>query len=160
MINEIFQKSGSEFPIKIGAKAEVQLYASRLVNGENQLLITYEGDMFLTLGNGAYRALSGSGIATQISQLSELINQLENRVEANEISSSDFATNITNGMNDLVQNDAAQNQVIVELTKKVDDFIDLNTVETTQLKQDIIAINNSISALHDLIQDINNILNP
>ena len=41
-----------QFPIKIGNNANVAKYASTLTNGEEQLLITRQGEMFVTDGMG------------------------------------------------------------------------------------------------------------
>lgn len=43
-----------EFPIKIGNDSNVASYSAKLVAGEEQLLVTREGNLYLTDGNGGY----------------------------------------------------------------------------------------------------------
>ena len=48
----INSKKSFDFPIKIGNEINVASYASKLTNGEEQLLITREGGLHLTDGAG------------------------------------------------------------------------------------------------------------
>lgn len=43
-----------EFPVKVGDAADVLDYAAALIGGEEQLLITREGKLYLTKGDGTY----------------------------------------------------------------------------------------------------------
>lgn len=47
-----------EFPVKIGNEEDVAAFAESLIGGEEQLLITREGKLFLTDGNGGYSQLN------------------------------------------------------------------------------------------------------
>lgn len=81
MLNKIFKNSGAEFPIKIGDKNEVQLYASRLVNGECQLLITYCGELYLAKGDSTYIEISGSGIDQNLDNLKLELAKLDKKID-------------------------------------------------------------------------------
>lgn len=47
-----------EFPVKIGNEADVAEFSASLIAGEEQLLITREGKLYLTNGNGGYKVVS------------------------------------------------------------------------------------------------------
>lgn len=47
-----------DFPIKIGNKANVESYARKLTDGQEQLLVTRDGSLYLTDGNGGYVPVS------------------------------------------------------------------------------------------------------
>ena len=49
----------SKFPIKVGDESNVKNYASTLTNGEEQLLISRDGKLYLTVGDGSYKEISG-----------------------------------------------------------------------------------------------------
>lgn len=48
----------SDFPIKVGNETEVSTYANSLTNGEEQLLITRYGKLYLTNGLGGYTEIT------------------------------------------------------------------------------------------------------
>lgn len=50
-----------EFPVKVGNAEDVESFAGTLVSGEEQLLITREGGLFITDGMGGYTQCGGSG---------------------------------------------------------------------------------------------------
>lgn len=62
-----------QFPIRIGNESKVDAYAATMNNGEEQLLITREGGLYLTRGNGTY---------IQVGVSMEKFNQLEQRILA------------------------------------------------------------------------------
>lgn len=47
-----------EFPVKIGNEEDVAPYAESLIGGEEQVLVTREGKLFLTDGNGSYKTVA------------------------------------------------------------------------------------------------------
>ena len=58
-ITEIIS-DGLEFPIKIGTSEQIELYSSKLLSGEEQLLIDKNGEMYLTDGQGGYKQIGGN----------------------------------------------------------------------------------------------------
>ena len=47
-------------PVKIGDKENVQAYAATLTEGQEQLLVTRDGSMFITDGQGGYKKTKAS----------------------------------------------------------------------------------------------------
>ena len=47
-------------PVKIGDKKNVQAYAATLTEGQEQLLVTRDGGMFITDGQGGYKIIKAS----------------------------------------------------------------------------------------------------
>lgn len=67
-----------EFPVAVIEEAEVTGYADSLINGEEQLLITPEGNLYLTNGNKSYveagvRKAKYQALENRIAALEELI---------------------------------------------------------------------------------------
>lgn len=72
-----------EFPIKIGNEEDVKDYSNSLIGGEEQLLITREGKLYLTDGNGDYINAGGTDAnshihdnAAQLNKIGESVNML------------------------------------------------------------------------------------
>lgn len=97
MLNKILNNSGAQFPIKVGNKAEVHLYASRLVNGECQLLITYEGELYLAKGDATYIEISGSGIDQSLDNINLELVRLDKKIDLTFETLSETLSNIQSG---------------------------------------------------------------
>lgn len=147
-LNNILKNSGSEFPIKIGARADVKKYASRLVNGENQLLVSFEGDLFLTNGDGTYLALSGSGISEILKNLQDEISQIINRINSNEESTSRTLQTIHNSINTINETMQAHDSSISGLSSSLDEL-------SEEINENISSVSNAIIELQESINRIN-----
>lgn len=80
------------FPVQIGNEADVRLYAESLTKGERQLLITEEGNMFITNGDGTFNETNGNNAKNKIAQISSKIEKLEEKINE---SSSDISQEIS-----------------------------------------------------------------
>ena len=67
-----------KLPIKIGDKTNLQTYAATLVSGEEQLLITREGTLHISVGDGTLRDIE-LGLTEEEAQ--NLLNPLTAKVE-------------------------------------------------------------------------------
>lgn len=65
------------FPVQIGYERDVAPYADSLVNGEQQLLVSVEGNIFLTNGDGTYTELEGNNAKKRIEALKTIISDIE-----------------------------------------------------------------------------------
>ena len=56
----------SNFPIKVGDSSGIDTYASTLISGEEQLLITRDGKQYLTKGDGTKIPISDVIVVTSL----------------------------------------------------------------------------------------------
>lgn len=84
------------FPVQFGYEADIPAYASTLIKDEVQLLISLEGNFFLTNGDGTYRTLNKEDkIARQaIENLNTAVSNLSNRLDNISLDSSSVNVNI------------------------------------------------------------------
>lgn len=119
MINKIFKNSGAEFPIKIGNKDEVHLYATRLVNGECQLLITYCGELYLAKGDSTYIEISGSGVDQSLDNLKLELAKLDKKID---LRFETLTTALEEAENGNLEKFSTLDADIKANTKKIDDL--------------------------------------
>lgn len=53
-IQEVGKSEDPKFPVKVGNESHVDAYAKTLTKGEEQILVTREGGLYLTNGTGGY----------------------------------------------------------------------------------------------------------
>lgn len=72
-------------PVQFGYESDVPAYAATLIKNEKQLLISLEGNLFLTLGDGTFKQLGNSddmardminNIATALTNLQNNVNNI------------------------------------------------------------------------------------
>lgn len=70
-----------EFPVKVGDEADVLDYAADLIGGEEQLLITREGILYLTDGNGSFKNISETDLTDYYNkqEVNTLIADVDNK---------------------------------------------------------------------------------
>lgn len=61
------------FPVKIGNEVDVKAYSESLIKGEQQLLVTVEGNIFITNGDGTYSESKGNNARDNILAIAEII---------------------------------------------------------------------------------------
>lgn len=70
------------FPVKIGNEIDVKPYSESLIKGEKQLLVTVEGNIFITNGDGTYKEFKGNDVDIKLEELKNtLIFLLDEKYE-------------------------------------------------------------------------------
>lgn len=69
-----------DFPVKVGDEIDVLDYAANLTDGEEQLLITREGDLYITNGEGGFTNISKSDLSNYYDkqEVDNLIANIDN----------------------------------------------------------------------------------
>lgn len=101
----------SQFPIKIGTKEELDLYVQRLTHGEKQVLLEYNGNQYLSVGDGTYipvSEVSNIGLSNKVGDIqdvtlpSELIGKsLVEMIKINFTNANDAKSNLIDIIGDI-----------------------------------------------------------
>lgn len=161
-----------QFPVKVGEDDRVQIYASSLINGEEQILITRTGKIYLTDGKGSYLDLRSNNVFTK-EEISHLLQNLDTTLnEATNVKIADLDSDIkivdtkTNELADLIEaiknsfNDSIeQNLLVIEENKNsIENNLESFKLETTESILNIseaietlgLSLNNSNSNIGDI----------
>lgn len=114
------------FPVKIGNEVDVKAYSESLIKGEQQLLVTVEGNFFITNGDGTFSEFNGNNAKDGILALHKLISDLENNKSDISHKHNDIyyiKDEINNIINEVDKADAEINDKILKINK---DIVDVN----------------------------------
>ena len=101
------------FPVKITETKYVASYSAKLVNGEEQLIITRDCRLYLTDGKGGYIEFKSINSGVTLLEVQKLIDKLDEKL-TNEI-------NDTN--NDLDTLTSTINQLIADINLKFENYV-------------------------------------
>lgn len=88
------KKTILKFPLKVGHDKDVEKYSSSLVNGEEQLLVTRECNMYITDGHGGYKTISTKKEKEILDKIEEINNSIETLKKCDENIEKDYKERI------------------------------------------------------------------
>lgn len=132
------------FPVKIGNEVDVKAYSESLIKGEQQLLVTVEGNIFITNGDGTHSEFKGNNAREHILALVKIIEELD-------LNKSD----ITHKHDDYYYTKGQINKVMEEVDKTDEEIYEKIGV----INNKIVDINSNISDLNDDLDGTVNDLN-
>ena len=92
------------FPVKIADTEYVASYSAKLVNGEEQLIITRDCRLYLTDGKGGYTEFKTINSGVTLLEVQNLINELDEKVSGYIDNINTDLDTITNTINQLITN--------------------------------------------------------
>ena len=90
------------FPVKIADTEYVASYSAKLVNGEEQLIITRDCGLYLTDGQGGYTEFKTINAGITLLEVQDLINKLDEKLSEKINDTNTDLNTITNTINQLI----------------------------------------------------------
>lgn len=128
----MYANTNLDIPVRVGEKEDLEKYVKRLVNGETQLLLTYDGSAYITDGAGSYFEIN----ADSIKQIYSQIDNLENRLN-----------NVDDQIDESKQNTAASIDTVTKLCEE-------NAGSISNVNRKIAAIEEELTGIKEIIEKI------